>query len=134
MLNYCTTEVCLAEKNEFGPLRAPTAASFNFWILMWKTEHVYRLEIMKDRQATEETADQAAKREERRRRREQQEREAQVTEQDESLWENVYQFSTFDATVAEEFGGEACVGGTQWPGRSQRYRLCVGITECGHIM
>lgn len=40
-----------------------------------------------------------------------------------SLWENTYAFSTFSLRVREEFGGESCVGGTQWPGgvRVARY-------------
>jgi predicted nicotinamide N-methyase len=69
------------------------------------------------------------------RRREQQEQEQQEQEQQRetahdqeeegggSLWENTYAFSSFSLRVREEFGGESCVGGTQWPGgvRVARY-------------
>ena len=39
------------------------------------------------------------------------------------MWENEYAFSSFKLKVMEEFGGDACVGGTQWPGgvRVARY-------------
>lgn len=42
---------------------------------------------------------------------------------DATLWENTYAFSSFSLKVQEEFGGESCVGGTQWPGgvRVARY-------------
>jgi len=38
--------------------------------------------------------------------------------EDEDMWTNEYAFSSFSLKVQEEFGGEACVGGTQWPGTS----------------
>lgn len=42
---------------------------------------------------------------------------------EEDMWTNFYDFSSFSLKVREEFGGEACVGGTQWPGgaRVARY-------------
>lgn len=39
-------------------------------------------------------------------------------EEEEDMWTNEYAFSSFSLKVQEEFGGEACVGGTQWPGTS----------------
>lgn len=44
-------------------------------------------------------------------------------DEEESMWENEYAFSSFKLKVMEEFGGDACVGGTQWPGgvRVARY-------------
>ena len=63
-----------------------------------------------------------AKQEERRRRRLEQEgggstnkEERQAGGEEDSMWENEYPFSSFKLRVHEEFGGESCVGGTQWP-------------------
>ena len=39
-------------------------------------------------------------------------------EENDDMWTNEYAFSSFSLKVQEEFGGEACVGGTQWPGTS----------------
>jgi hypothetical protein len=47
-------------------------------------------------------------------------------EVEEDMWTNVYDFSSFSLKVQEEFGGEACVGGTQWPGKS--------LSVCGGLM
>lgn len=70
------------------------------------------------------SAEALAKREARARRREEEAQQAKAEkEQEQDMWENTYAFSTFSLKVQEEFGGESCVGGTQWPGgvRVARY-------------
>lgn len=48
-------------------------------------------------------------------------------EEEEDMWTNEYAFSSFSLKVQEEFGGEACVGGTQWPGTSPLVSVCGGL-------
>jgi len=79
-----------------------------------------------------------AKREARARRQQQAQAE-QEDEEDgaggETMWENTYSFSSFKLRVQEEFGGESCVGGTQWPGgvRVARYLDNAGIFPPGSL-
>jgi len=47
--------------------------------------------------------------------------------EEEDMWTNEYAFSSFSLKVQEEFGGEACVGGTQWPGTSPLVSVCGGL-------
>ena len=68
---------------------------------------------MKPASAQQLSAEAQAKREARAARRREQEAAAQqAAQQEDDMWENTYDFSSFNLRVQEEFGGESCVGGT----------------------